>query len=165
SRDCHEPHCRLPSPRGVRRVFQSGRRRVKARAGAGYRAPLRVPAGFWVEKLEADQAAADGEERFVDVVAAFVSDPQLPVLVQPGDGALDDPTLLAESGAMRGLGSGDLRLDAAPPQLAAALARVVGAVAVQLARAPPRTAAASTDRRDRDDGRAHLGGVVSVPAR
>src|SRR2546429_6230398 len=32
----------------VRRVSQSGRRRVKARAGAGYRAPLRVPARFWV---------------------------------------------------------------------------------------------------------------------
>jgi hypothetical protein len=33
-----------------------------------------------VEKLEADQAAADGEQRFVDVIAAFVSDPQPPVL-------------------------------------------------------------------------------------
>jgi hypothetical protein len=66
-----------------------------------------------VEELEADEAAADREERFVDVVAAFVADAQAAVLVQPGDRALDDPALLAEPGAVRRLGSGDPRLDAA----------------------------------------------------
>jgi hypothetical protein len=34
-------------------------------------------------ELEADEAAADREEGFVDVVAALVADAQPPVLVQP----------------------------------------------------------------------------------
>jgi hypothetical protein len=42
-----------------------------------------------VEQLEADQAAADGEEGFVDVVAAFVADAEATVLVQPGDRAFN----------------------------------------------------------------------------
>ena len=45
-----------------------------------------------VEQLEADQAAADREKRFVDVVAALVADAQAPVLVQPGDRALNNPS-------------------------------------------------------------------------
>jgi hypothetical protein len=43
-----------------------------------------------VEQSEADQAAADREEGFVDVVAAFVADAEAPVLVEPGDRPLDD---------------------------------------------------------------------------
>jgi hypothetical protein len=50
--------------------------------------------GFRLEELEADQAAADRGEGFVDVIAALVADPQPPVLVQPGDRALDDPALV-----------------------------------------------------------------------
>jgi hypothetical protein len=49
-----------------------------------------------LKELEADEAAADREERFVDVVAAFVADAQPSVLVQPSKGALDDPALRAE---------------------------------------------------------------------
>jgi hypothetical protein len=49
-----------------------------------------------LKELEADEAAADREERFVDVVAAFVADAQPSVLVQPSEGALDDPALRAE---------------------------------------------------------------------
>ena len=67
-----------------------------------------------MKELEADEAAADREERFVDVVAAFVADAQAAVLVQPGDRALDDPALAAEPGAVTALGPGDLRLDVAP---------------------------------------------------
>ena len=100
----------------------------------------------------------------MDVVAAFVADAEAAVLVQPGDRALDDPALLAEPGAVSCLGSGDPRLDVAAAQLAAALARVVGAVAVQLARPPARTAAAAAHGRDRIDERDHLGDVVAVAA-
>ena len=50
-------------------------------------------------RLEADQAAADREEGFVDVVATFLADAEMPILVQPGDRPLDDPSLLAEPGA------------------------------------------------------------------
>jgi hypothetical protein len=52
------------------------------------------------EELEADQAAADREEGFVDVVAALGADAQPPVLVQPGDRALDYPPLCPEPRAV-----------------------------------------------------------------
>ena len=117
-----------------------------------------------MEQLEADQGAADCEEGFVDVVAAFVADAEAPVLVQPGDRALDDPALLAEPGAVPGLRPGDLRLNVAAAQLDAALARVVGAVAVEPFRAAAGTAAAAAHRRDRIHERDHLGDVVAVAA-
>jgi hypothetical protein len=100
----------------------------------------------------------------VDVVAALVADAQPPVLVQPGDRALDDPALRPEPGAMLALRPGDLRLDVAPPQLAPTFARVVGAVAVQPLRPAPRSAAATAHGRDRIDERDQLGDVVAVTA-
>ena len=39
----------------------------------------------------ADEAAAEGEEGFVDLVAAVVADEQALEVMQPGEGALDDP--------------------------------------------------------------------------
>jgi hypothetical protein len=116
------------------------------------------------EEIEADQAAPDREERFVDVVAALVADPQPSVLVQPGDRALDDPSRCAEAGAVPALGPGDLRLNVTPAQFAAALAGVVGTVAVQAARPAPRSSSASAHRRDRVDERDQLGDVVAVAA-
>jgi hypothetical protein len=47
-----------------------------------------------VELPEADQAASDVEERFVNVGAALVADTEAPVLMQPGDRTLDDPNVL-----------------------------------------------------------------------
>jgi hypothetical protein len=57
---------------------------------------------------------------------------------------------------------GDLRLDAAAAQLAAALARVVGTVAEELARTAPWTAVPAVHGRDRVDERDQLGDVVAV---
>jgi hypothetical protein len=71
-----------------------------------------------LQELEADQAAADREEGFVDVVAALEADAQPPVLVQPGDRSLDHPSLLAEAGAVGALRPGDLGLDATAAELA-----------------------------------------------
>ena len=42
--------------------------------------------------------------------AAVVADEQSFELVQPGEGALDDPAVAAEPGAVLGLAAGDLRL-------------------------------------------------------
>ena len=50
-----------------------------------------------VELFEADEAAGDREEGFVDVGASLVADAEAAVLVEPGDRALDDPALLAEA--------------------------------------------------------------------
>ena len=63
------------------------------------------------------------EEGFVDVGSAVVADEQSFELVQPGEGALDDPAVAAEPGAVLGLASCDLRCDAALAELAAATRR------------------------------------------
>ena len=49
----------------------------------------------------------------MDVVAAVVADEEALVVVQPGEGALDDPAGAAEAGAVFGLAPGDLGADAA----------------------------------------------------
>ena len=61
----------------------------------------------------ADEAAAEREEGFVDVCAAVVADEQSLELVEPGEGAFDDPAVAAEPGAVLGLTPSDLRSDPA----------------------------------------------------
>src|SRR5437667_11413840 len=80
--------------------------------------------------LEADQAAADREQRLVDVGAALVAHAQASVLVKPGDRALDHPAAAAETRAVPVLGPGHPGLDPPAAQRPAHLARVVSAVAV-----------------------------------
>ena len=65
------------------------------------------------ESSEADEAAADREEGFVDLVLAVVADEQPLEVMEPGEGALDDPAGSAEAGAVLSLAPGDLRFDAA----------------------------------------------------
>ena len=77
----------------------------------------------------ADQAAGDGEECFVDVGAAFVAQSESSVLVEPGDGAFDDPALAAEPGAVAAVDPGDLGFDAALLELFEDAVDVVAAVA------------------------------------
>ena len=100
----------------------------------------------------------------MDVVAALVADAQTPVLMQPRDRALDDPSLRPKAGSVSTLRPGDLCLDTAAAQLATGLARVVGTVAVQAARPAPRSAATAAQRRDRVDEWKQLADVVAVAA-
>jgi len=68
------------------------------------------------ECSEADQAARDRNERFVDVGAAFVAEPESSVLVEPGERALHNPALPAEPGAVSASLLGDHRFDLACAQ-------------------------------------------------
>ena len=61
----------------------------------------------------ADQCAADRHECFVDVGAAVIAARESAMIVQPGERALDHPSLGAQAGAVRGLALGDLRRDGA----------------------------------------------------
>ena len=100
----------------------------------------------------------------MDVVAAVVADEQSLVVVQPGEGAFDDPARAAEPGAMIGLAAGDLRLDPAGAKLAPVLVVVVAAVggeAVGPSTWPPDLAA---NGRDALDQRHQLCDVVAVAA-
>ena len=64
----------------------------------------------------------------MDLGAAVVADEQPLELVQPGEGAFDDPAVAAQSGAMLGFATGDLRCDPALSKLATASVVVVAAV-------------------------------------
>lgn len=100
----------------------------------------------------------------MQIGASFVAGAEPFELVQPGEGALDHPAHLAQSGAVGDAASGDQGFDAALPQQAAVLVEVVAPVGVQT---PGFAAGASPQPPDRWDGvqqRQELGDVVPVAA-
>jgi NAD(P)-dependent dehydrogenase (short-subunit alcohol dehydrogenase family) len=111
-----------------------------------------------------DKAAGEGEEGFVDVVAAVGADQESATVVQPGEGALDDPALLSEAGAVLGLAARDDRLDAALPDKAAVLVVVVAAVGDQRPRTASRTTDPATHGRHPIQQRDQLGDIAAVAA-
>ena len=64
----------------------------------------------------------------MDVVAAVGAKKEAASVVEPGEGAFDDPAVASEPGPVLCLSSGDDRLDAAIPDEAAVLLVVVAAV-------------------------------------
>ena len=64
----------------------------------------------------------------MDVVAAVSADEESAAVVQPGEGALDNPADAAEAGAVLGLAMSDLRFDVAGAEFAAVLVVVVATV-------------------------------------
>ena len=101
----------------------------------------------------------------MDVAAAFVADEEPLEVVQPGEGALDDPAVAAETGAVLGLAARDHRLDAALADEAPVLVVVVSAIGEQRVWSPTRAAAAATHSRHRVEQWDQLGDVVAVAAR
>ena len=77
----------------------------------------------------------------MDVVAAVGADEKAASVVQPGEGAFDDPAVAAEAGAVFGLATSDHGFDAALPDESAVLVVVVAAVGDQR----PRPASGSAD--------------------
>ncbi len=67
----------------------------------------------------------------MDVVAAVGANQEAAAVVEPCEGALDDPAVAAEPGAVLGLTAGDHGFDAAFPDEAAVLVVVVAAVGEQ----------------------------------
>jgi hypothetical protein len=100
----------------------------------------------------------------VDLVAAVVADEQSLELVQPGEGALDDPAGAAEAGAVFGLAAGYLRCDPAFAELVAVRGVVVASVCGQSLGPPSRPADTSANRRHPIDERDQLCDVVAVTA-
>src|SRR5215212_6196663 len=82
------------------------------------RADLELVSQSFEEAL-ADERAGQVHEGLVQFGAALPADAQAAVLVQPGEGSLDDPAHSPEARAVLGGAAGDDRLDAAGPQLAA----------------------------------------------
>ena len=101
----------------------------------------------------------------MDSVTAVVTDEQSFELVEPGEGALDDPAVTAESRAVRATSASDLRDDPASAEFAAVLVVVVAAVGADPVGTPPRPAGLASYDRDTVDQRDQLGDVVAVAAR
>jgi hypothetical protein len=101
----------------------------------------------------------------VDLVAAVVADEQPLEVVQPGEGALDDPADAAETGAVLGLPAGDLWLDPAATELAPVLVVVVAAIGRDPLGPLSRPTNLAAHRRDPLDERDQLRTVVAVAAR
>ncbi len=100
----------------------------------------------------------------MDLGAAVVADEQPFELVQPGEGALDDPAVAAEPGAVAVETAGDLGGDAALAQFGSVVAGVVSAVSHQSVRFAPRRPGQAADRRHPVEQRDELGDVVAVAA-
>lgn len=101
----------------------------------------------------------------MDFVAAVVADEEPLELVQPGEGALNDPAVAAKSGAVAGVPTRDLRSDSALTELAAVLVVVVASVGADSFGTAAGPAAAAAHRRNRVEEWDQLGDVVAVAAR
>ena len=100
----------------------------------------------------------------MDVVAAVGADEESAAVVQPCEGAFDDPAVSAEAGAVFDLAASDDRLDSAFPDEPRVLVVVVAAVGVQRPRPAPRPADAAADRWYAVEQLEQLGDVVAVAA-
>jgi hypothetical protein len=85
-------------------------------------------------------------------------------VVEPGEGALDDPADAAEAGAVPGLASSDLGRDASGAERAPVLVVVVAAVGGHTRRPSAWPADLAAHRRHTLDERDQLGDVVAVAA-
>ena len=100
----------------------------------------------------------------MDLGAAVVADEQAFELVKPGEGALDDPAVTAEAGAVSGLTPGDLGCDPADSDEAAVLVVVVAAVGAHDFGAAAWSADQTADWWHAVDQGDQLGDIVSVAA-
>jgi len=100
----------------------------------------------------------------VCLVAAVGAKQQPAAVVEPGEGALDDPAVTAESGAVLGLAARDQRLDPSPPDEPAVLVVVVAAIGDDAVGTAPRPTDASTHGWDSIQEGEQLGDVVAVAA-
>jgi hypothetical protein len=100
----------------------------------------------------------------VDVVAAVGADEESAAVVEPGEGALDDPAVLAECRAVLGLAAGDHGFDAALPDQPPVLVVVVAAVGEQCSGSSSGASDPAADGRHPVEQFEQLGDVVAVAA-
>jgi hypothetical protein len=101
----------------------------------------------------------------VNARSTLVADRQTPKAMQPGDGALDDPTGTAQPAAVWSAALGELRGNPAPRQLVAVRLRIVGGVALHDPGFPPGSAGAPAHRGHGVHQRQQLGDVVPIGGR
>lgn len=100
----------------------------------------------------------------MEVCAYLVADPETLELVEPGEGPLDDPAGLAQSGAVRGAFPGELRCDAAGPEKPTVLVVVVAAVGERPAWSVTWPTSNPADAGHRVQQGHQLSDIVTIPA-
>ena len=100
----------------------------------------------------------------MDVMAAVGSNQQATTVVQPGEGALDDPAVASQAGSVRALTARDHRLDASPTDEPAVAVVIVGAVGDDHVGPPSRPSDAPPHRRHQVEQGEELRDVVAVAA-
>ena len=98
----------------------------------------------------------------MDFVESVGSQQESAAVVEPGEGAFDDPAVAAEVGSVLGLAAGDHRFDAALPDESAVLVVVVAAIGEERARPAPWTAWTAAHRWDAVEQFEQLRDVVAV---
>ena len=101
----------------------------------------------------------------MDFVASVVADEESFVVVEPGEGAFDDPAVAAKPRAVIGAAAGDFGRDATAAELAAMALVVVTAVGGHPVRSSAWPADLAAHGRHTLDQRHELGYVVAVTAR
>jgi hypothetical protein len=101
----------------------------------------------------------------VHLGAAVVADEEPFEVVEPGEGAFDDPAVAAKPRAVLGLAAGDLVLDASLTELAAILVVVVAPIGSDAFGTTAWPADLAAHRRHLVYQWDQLGDVVAVPAR
>ena len=100
----------------------------------------------------------------MDVVSAVGADEEAASVVEPGEGAFDDPAVAAQAGPVLGLAASDQRLHAPLPDEAAVFVVVVPAVGDQRPRPASRPTGPAADGRHTVEEFEQLGDVVAVAA-
>lgn len=106
-----------------------------------------------LDGVDAEQAAAEGAERLVDIVTTFIPHRQSPKLVEPRDRALPHPAVPAQLRLRLDPLARDAHLDVAPGQRLPAARIVIPLVSMELDGA---LAGAATPLPDRPNGIDHL---------
>lgn len=102
-----------------------------------------------VDEVPTDQRAAYVQERQMNVGATLIANTQAAVAIEPGERALDHPTMLAESFAALNAAPRDTWRNRTLAQLFAQGLRVIRLISMQLLRTLARSAAPTSDRFNR----------------
>jgi hypothetical protein len=98
-------------------------------------------------------------------MASFITNAESPILMQPRQGALHDPTKHAQATAVLGVALGQNRNDPTLTESLAMRLGIVGAVSLDALGAPPRRTGFAADRWDSVYERQQLGNVMPVRPR
>jgi hypothetical protein len=114
--------------------------------------------------METNQAAAEGEERFVNIGSSIIPSAKSSQAMQPGEGALDGPAKPPQAAPMWSFSASQQGADASPHQFVSMRLRVVRSIALHEVGAEARSARFPGDGWYFIDERDQLRDIVAIRA-